>query len=110
MGGKRVVIWQPAPWQIAFGALPCSAQRHNGIDDDNDDTTLVRLPGCKIMLATGGVHWPSTDSQPPTVREVCSNRGRVGGKNGRALLLVAVTIVDLLNCWVVQWCWVVGSV
>ena len=87
---------------VAFVGVPASRQgeeRCAGVDDVSDDTPLVRVPGCKIMPAEGGVRCPGTFDPPPALREGCSNLGRTGGKGGRALLVPSVTIADLfLSC------------
>jgi hypothetical protein len=96
---------------IAFGVLACSAsrrgeERRTGVDDVSDDTPLVRVPGCNIMPAEGGVHCPGMDCPPPALREACSNLRRRGGKGSRALLPVSVTIVDVFLSFGISWCWV----
>ncbi len=40
----------------------------------------MRVPGCKIMPAEGGVHCPGTFDPHSALREGCSNLGRTGGK------------------------------
>ncbi len=70
---------------VAFDVPACSAswrgeERHAGVDDVSDDAPLVRVPGCKIMPAEGGVRCPGTFDPHSALREGCSNLGRTGGK------------------------------
>jgi hypothetical protein len=58
------------------------------------------------MPAEGGVRCPGTDDPPPALREACSNLGRRGGKESRALLSVSVTIVDVFLSFGISLCWV----
>ncbi len=84
------LFWNPPPsdlqgeWcnGIAF-SVPCSrgitrwGECGTGIDNDNDNTFMQQVPGCKIMPAIGGVYWSGTDEPPqPFERHVQTGGGQ----------------------------------